>query len=65
MSITYQIGYNAAMKEMVEAFTSDSYQNQIIYDGIKKMVEEGMPNVYWDAEEIMDYANNLLEGGVK
>ena len=61
----YEIAYDVGYNDAVEEFTSDSYQNQIVYAGIKKMVEKGMPNVYWDAEEIMDYANNLLEGGVK
>ncbi len=35
--------------------------NKIIHAEIKKMVDDGMPNVYWEAEEIMDHANSLLE----
>ena len=39
MSTLYDIGYNDAMKEMVDYFTSNSYQNQVKASLLKEILD--------------------------
>ncbi len=73
MSTLYDIGYNDAMKEMLESFTSDSYQNQVKASFLKEILgsdkfnrfleHDGSFNDYISRENLEKWLEEV--GGVK